>query len=316
MFTSVHKDAGMHAAARAISGGPLYVSDAPGKHNGELLSRLVLPDGTQLRCTGAGRPTRDVLFTDPNVDGETALKIWNRNAVGGVLAAFNVQGSRWDMGVRQFVQAEDGAKVVRCALRAEDVEGLFPRADPGVVVPVEQRPGGATLRPAAAADPASVLFGHQSQQLVPLARGAAHSVELADREWEMFAVVPVQHSGRARWAPIGLTRMLNAGGAVVESSLSAPFGRAPQARVTLRASDTFGAYCQPRPRTVKVAGADGEVEVDFAHDAATGLLTVDLPREAAEVRLSVEFATMVTLKEPLTGLRKLSSALTRPGLLG
>ena len=67
MFTSTHKDAGMHAAARAVSGGPLYVSDRPGQHNPELLRKLVLPDGTHLRCRAAGRPTRDSLFSDPNV---------------------------------------------------------------------------------------------------------------------------------------------------------------------------------------------------------------------------------------------------------
>ena len=81
MFTSTHKDAGMHAAARAVSGGPLYVSDRPGKHDPELLRKLVLPDGTHLRCSQPGRPTRDTLFTDPNTDGQSALKIWNTNAL-------------------------------------------------------------------------------------------------------------------------------------------------------------------------------------------------------------------------------------------
>ena len=44
-------------------------SDAPGKHNFELLKKLVLPDGSVLRARLPGRPTVDCLFTDPARDG-------------------------------------------------------------------------------------------------------------------------------------------------------------------------------------------------------------------------------------------------------
>ena len=53
----------------------VYVSDAPDAHDFPLLRKLVLPDGSTLRCPGAGRPTRDSLFHDPNTDGESALKV-------------------------------------------------------------------------------------------------------------------------------------------------------------------------------------------------------------------------------------------------
>ena len=45
MFQSQHPAGLLHATARAISGGPLYVSDGPGKHDFSLLARVVLPDG-------------------------------------------------------------------------------------------------------------------------------------------------------------------------------------------------------------------------------------------------------------------------------
>ena len=48
----------MHAAARAVSGGAIYVSDKPGQHDFELLRELVLPDGSVLRGKLPGRPTR------------------------------------------------------------------------------------------------------------------------------------------------------------------------------------------------------------------------------------------------------------------
>lgn len=81
MFQSTHPCADFHAASRAISGGPIYVSDHVGKHNFELLKRLVLPDGSILRCAYYALPTRDCLFEDPLHDGKTMLKIWNLNKV-------------------------------------------------------------------------------------------------------------------------------------------------------------------------------------------------------------------------------------------
>ncbi|KAL2935894.1 Galactinol--sucrose galactosyltransferase [Bienertia sinuspersici] len=48
MFQSTHPCAEFHAASRAISGGPIYVSDCVGQHNFELLKRLVLPNGSIL----------------------------------------------------------------------------------------------------------------------------------------------------------------------------------------------------------------------------------------------------------------------------
>ena len=58
-----------------ISGGPVYVSDRPGKHDLDLLKRMVLPDGSVLLCSQPGRPTLDCIFADPMRDGRTLLKV-------------------------------------------------------------------------------------------------------------------------------------------------------------------------------------------------------------------------------------------------
>lgn len=81
MFQSSHPSAEFHAASRAISGGPIYISDKVGQHNFELLKTFALPDGTILRCENYALPTRDLLFEDPLKDGKTMLKIWNLNKV-------------------------------------------------------------------------------------------------------------------------------------------------------------------------------------------------------------------------------------------
>lgn len=57
-----------------VSGGPIYVSDKPGHHDFNLLKRLVLDDGSLLRCTQAGLPTLDTLFEDVMRDKESLLK--------------------------------------------------------------------------------------------------------------------------------------------------------------------------------------------------------------------------------------------------
>ena len=58
-----------------LLGGPVYVSDRPGVHDFTVLARLVLPDGSVLRCRGHARPTRDSLFADPLRDGRSVLKV-------------------------------------------------------------------------------------------------------------------------------------------------------------------------------------------------------------------------------------------------
>ena len=87
MFHSRHPAARLHALARVVSGGPVYVSDAPGAHDAALLRRLVLPDGRVLRPVLPGRPTADSLFRDVMRDGESLLKVSTVNATAVALAA-------------------------------------------------------------------------------------------------------------------------------------------------------------------------------------------------------------------------------------
>lgn len=81
MFKSDHPCAKFHAGSRAISGGPVYMSDSVGSHNFDLIKKLVFPDGTIPRCQHFALPTRDCLFKNPLSDGKSILKIWNINKV-------------------------------------------------------------------------------------------------------------------------------------------------------------------------------------------------------------------------------------------
>ena len=75
MFHSKHPAAMLHATARALSGGAVYVSDYPGQHSFEILRKLVLPDGSILRALLPGRPARDSLFSDVLRDERSLLKV-------------------------------------------------------------------------------------------------------------------------------------------------------------------------------------------------------------------------------------------------
>ena len=87
MFWSSHPDASKHAVIRALSGGPIYVSDKIGESNPEILSKLCYSDGTILRAKNPAVPTKDCLFADPAKAGYLKIK----NECNGVyyLAIFN-----------------------------------------------------------------------------------------------------------------------------------------------------------------------------------------------------------------------------------
>lgn len=74
---------------RAISGGPIYVSDKLDRSRKEILDPLAFADGKILRCDRPGTPTADCLTVDPETSG-APLKIQNKYGKSGFVAAFNV----------------------------------------------------------------------------------------------------------------------------------------------------------------------------------------------------------------------------------
>lgn len=79
MFWTKHKDAGKHALLRAISGGPVYVSDKIGETNAQELLSLCYQDGRLLRMDRCALPTEDSVFHDP----EDSFNIALTNTVNG-----------------------------------------------------------------------------------------------------------------------------------------------------------------------------------------------------------------------------------------
>lgn len=144
MFQSAHPAAGFHAAARAISGGPIYVSDKPGRHDFDLLAKLVISGGRILRSQHPALPARDGLFEDGRQQLRVT-KIVNRNDVEGLESPIGI------LGVFNCFYDETGPQAVRGSYRVADVYGVSGEkfalyhhaggravlAEPGQVFPIE-----------------------------------------------------------------------------------------------------------------------------------------------------------------------------------
>jgi raffinose synthase len=153
MFQSGHPMGAFHAAGRAVSGGPVYVSDKPYEHDFDVLRKLVLHDGTILRCEFPGRPTRDSLFFDP-VNEKALFKIFNRNRYSGVVGAFNVH------------YKEDGTPDVQGTVSPADVEGLEGER--------------------------FVVYAHNGKTLHVMHRNEQQPLTLPANGFEIFTVVPIK----------------------------------------------------------------------------------------------------------------------------
>uniref|UniRef100_A0A803LQD9 galactinol--sucrose galactosyltransferase n=1 Tax=Chenopodium quinoa TaxID=63459 RepID=A0A803LQD9_CHEQI len=252
MFHSLHPMAEYHGAARAVGGCAIYVSDKPGHHDFDLLRKLVLPDGSILRAKLPGRPTRDSLFTDPTRDGKSLLKIWNMNDYTGVIGAFNCQGAGWCKDGKTNVIHDEQPDAVTDVIRARDVNYLNKIVDAGW-------------------NGDCVVYSHLRGEVVYLPENASLPVTLKAKEYEVFTVVPAkQLSNGVIFAPIGLTKMFNSGGAVKALQYEAE----GSAVISLKARGcgTFGAYSSVPPKKFCV---DDE-EIDFNYEKASGLLTLTL----------------------------------------
>lgn len=78
-----------HSIMRAISGGPIYVSDKLDRSIRELVMPLCFEDGRILRCDNPGYPTVDCLTEDPRKNGKI-FKIYNMSNGSGVMTVFNL----------------------------------------------------------------------------------------------------------------------------------------------------------------------------------------------------------------------------------
>ena len=96
MFWSKHEYARKHSLLRAVSGGPVYVSDRIGETDPTVLAPLALCDGSLLMMARSAKPTEDCVFTDPVREGVLKLNNyapWGDCGNAGGIAAFELTGA-------------------------------------------------------------------------------------------------------------------------------------------------------------------------------------------------------------------------------
>lgn len=112
---------------------------------------------------------------------------------------------------------------------------------------------------------------HIAGEVVFLPQNASLPVTLKSKEYQVFTVVPVKElECGARFAPIGLVKMFNSGGAIKELNYETSNGTVA---LKARGCGLFGAFSSARPKRVLV---DLE-EAEFSYEEGRGLLALTLP---------------------------------------
>lgn len=115
MWWTSHEDGVSHAVLRAVSGGPVYISDPVGTTDASMLRPLIYSDGRVLRADRPGLPTEDCLFVNP-AEQPLPLKVWNRSGDCGLLAAFHLHEEAEPVGGELRLADIPGFAEARCAV--------------------------------------------------------------------------------------------------------------------------------------------------------------------------------------------------------
>jgi raffinose synthase len=105
MFQSHNPNAVMHALARTLNNGPIYLTDKPGEQNFDILNKIVYSDGRSIRAKTSLLPSKDCLF---QLQDAKLFKAFSKVGSTGLLALFNLAD----------------AENVSGTFKASDVEGL------------------------------------------------------------------------------------------------------------------------------------------------------------------------------------------------
>lgn len=89
MWWSDDEQAKKNAVLRAMSGGPVYISDKLDRSIKDIIMPIVYSDGRIIRLQNSARPTADCFFTNPETNGKI-FKIFNTAENAGIVAAFNL----------------------------------------------------------------------------------------------------------------------------------------------------------------------------------------------------------------------------------
>ncbi len=242
-FAPGHVVAKFHAAARSISGGPIYISDVPGSVNNTLLQSIVCPDGSILPCANVGLPIRSSLLRDPLAEGSGPVVIWNTNGIPGAFPSSGVLGI--------FQVAESSKKMSVVDVHASDIEPF--------ATPLHEEAN-------------FIGFSYNTQEMW-LLEGARASMPISvpgENLWsDVVSIVPLTpvSAGAKTWAiaPVGFLGMLNSAGAILNSQVTTYAGK-ERFLMSIRGCGEFAAVVRMRfsNHTISTSPISFTVRIDAA----------------------------------------------------
>ncbi|RMD78472.1 MAG: hypothetical protein D6820_09895 [Lentisphaerae bacterium] len=170
MFQSPHEWGAYHAAMRALSGGPVYITDEPRKHDLDVLKFLVCENGYVPHPQAPALPAKDCLFANPLKD-DVLWKIAAPNRYGWIAGAFH----------GQYHEQPQQRHYIAGTISPQDLPVKHPES---------------TM---------FAMYSFSGKRLIRCSATGKISVWLAERRFELVTIVPIQDG----FAPIGLIDKYN-----------------------------------------------------------------------------------------------------------
>jgi Raffinose synthase or seed imbibition protein Sip1 len=222
MFQTSHPYASFHAAARCISGGPIYITDGPGKHDIDIIRQMTAR--TAQGNTVTLRPSLIGKTTEPytGYEEERLLKVSNFNGLRGtgtsLLAVFNVS----KRSIMELIPLKSFIEICR------DKEYIVRAHTTGEI---------------------SKILSGDSQSETSLV-----ALDLPPRGWEILSAYPVrsiQHGNGdkkrlLKIVNLGLLGKMTGAVAVLSTEIKVPDGSFDKLRLTIRLK-TLGVLGSPPP---------------------------------------------------------------------
>lgn len=202
------------------------------------------------------------------------------NKYTGVLGVYNCQGAAWSSTERKNTFHPTQPEALTGVVRGRDVH---------FITEASLDPTGWNLDCA--------VYRHRTGEVITLPYNVALPVSLKVLEYDVFTITPIKVLAPGySFAPFGLIKMFNAGGAIDGITYQVRSGSRDEneadhgdemvgkVQMEVKGCGVFGAYSSTRPKRCRV----GSEEVEFEYDSGSGLVTwtVDqMPEESKKVHI-------------------------------
>lgn len=244
MFQTVHEYSGFHAAARCVSGGPIYITDVPGQHDIDLINQM----------TGLTPRGKTIVFR-PSVLGKSIDHYvgYDDNSLLKVGAYHGTY--RTDL--PNSLSTDDANAETGHAVTGTSIMGVFnisarPLTD---IIPLERFTGVlSSMRYIVRAHSTGVI----SKPVQPGLPASLLTVSLGVRGWDIFTAYPLEifhteERGSVYLANLGLLGKMTGSAAVLSSSFDLEHNGRMFMDTTVKALGILGMF-RKTPREIMCSG--------------------------------------------------------------